>query len=106
MNLFYIKSLKDAVWPLNTLLGRAALSSLTMPAADFVALSVFLHNVHLRSENSTGGVSTLPLFSCAGSHHCIEKKWVYSKTIHWFRMGFVHVTFNLVFDLKVSEPGR
>lgn len=81
MSLFYMKSLKDAVWPLNTLLGKAALSSLTMSAADFVNLSVFLHNVHLRTlcaGNSTGGVGTLLLFSCSGSHHCIEKKWVYS----------------------------
>lgn len=84
MSLFYMKSLKDAVWPLNTLLGKVALSSLTMSAADFMNLSVFLHNVHLRSENSTGGVGTLLLFSCSGSHHFIEKKWVYSKTIHWF----------------------
>lgn len=62
-------------------------NSQKMSAAYFVNLSVFLHNVQLRSENRTGGVSTVLLFSCFCSHHCIKKKWAYSKTIHWFWDG-------------------
>lgn len=68
-------------------------------------LCVFLHIVHLRSKNSTGGVPLLWLFWLPSL--CVKKQWAFSKPIHcsWHAVC-AHFTFNWVFDLKINEPER
>lgn len=77
-----------------------------MSAANFVNLSVFLSVMFISGQRTAlvewvlySFVVLAPIIILKRNGHILEKSI-------GLEMGFVHVTFNLVFDLKINEPDR
>lgn len=91
------------MWPLNTLLGKVALSSLTHRKCQQQIFWICLYfSIMFTSAHKTALVQWVLFYSLVVLAPIIVLK----RNGHTFEMGFVHITFNLVFGLKINEAYR
>lgn len=95
--------------PLNTLIGKVAPSCLTHRKCQQQILWISLYfSIMFISGQRTALVEWVLFYSLVvlAPIFVLKRNGHILKQSSGFEMWFVHVTFNLVFDLKINEPDR